>query len=162
MICPSCGRELSSVTVGALTVDACDGIGCGGIFFDHDELTSVDDLSEECGDELVRLQKRTNPVAVDSTEEQSRRCPKCAGIKMMRHYFSARQKVVIDECGKCHGIWLDAGELDQIRREFGSREERERDLQAYFEKLFPGNPARSKSKAAHVLERLFNFRSEKT
>lgn len=37
-------------------------------------------------------------------------CPKC-GTKMFEVDY---QNVKIDRCSECHGIYLDAGELDQI------------------------------------------------
>lgn len=39
-------------------------------------------------------------------------CPKCDGTLMeMVH-----EGVVIDRCDKCNGVWLDAGELEQLTR----------------------------------------------
>lgn len=39
------------------------------------------------------------------------KCPVCSE-SLMR---AERQGVEIDFCPKCHGIWLDRGELDKIR-----------------------------------------------
>ncbi len=36
---------------------------------------------------------------------------------MMRHFSSATRAVTIDECPTCGGIWLDRGELEQMRAE---------------------------------------------
>ncbi len=38
------------------------------------------------------------------------RCPKCGG-EMRR---STRNGITIDQCRKCHGIFLDRGELEQL------------------------------------------------
>ena len=38
------------------------------------------------------------------------RCPKC-GEPLKEQTF---RKIVIDECAACRGIWLDAGELEQV------------------------------------------------
>jgi uncharacterized protein len=38
------------------------------------------------------------------------RCPKC-GAPLKERSF---QKIEIDQCTGCNGIWLDAGELEQI------------------------------------------------
>jgi uncharacterized protein len=38
------------------------------------------------------------------------RCPKC-GEPLKERSF---QKIAIDQCTGCHGIWLDAGELEQV------------------------------------------------
>jgi Zn-finger nucleic acid-binding protein len=37
-------------------------------------------------------------------------CPKC-GAPLKEQSF---QKINIDQCTACHGIWLDAGELEQV------------------------------------------------
>jgi hypothetical protein len=44
------------------------------------------------------------------------KCPKC-GEPLKERSF---QKVVIDQCIGCHGIWLDAGELEQVAEKEGS------------------------------------------
>jgi phage FluMu protein Com len=38
------------------------------------------------------------------------RCPKC-GMELIEISF---QKIKIDRCSACNGIWLDEGELDEI------------------------------------------------
>ena len=38
------------------------------------------------------------------------RCPKC-GEPLKERSF---QKILIDQCTGCYGIWLDAGELEQV------------------------------------------------
>lgn len=37
-------------------------------------------------------------------------CPKCDGTLVETDY----DNIKIDVCDKCHGVWLDAGELTQI------------------------------------------------
>ncbi len=41
------------------------------------------------------------------------KCPKCGGDLAERDY----EGIKIDQCGDCHGVWLDAGELEQIGHE---------------------------------------------
>ncbi len=43
---------------------------------------------------------------------------------MMRRFFSPKKQIEIDECPDCGGIWLDAEELDGIRRLFKNSEDR--------------------------------------
>jgi hypothetical protein len=38
------------------------------------------------------------------------KCPKCGGDLGEREY----QGVKIDQCHDCYGVWLDAGELEQV------------------------------------------------
>jgi len=42
--------------------------------------------------------------------EKLLKCPRC-GIKMEK---LKKSNVVIDVCKKCHGMWLDAGEIDKL------------------------------------------------
>jgi Zn-finger nucleic acid-binding protein len=113
MKCPACFNELSQVQVGSLVVDICQG-GCGGIWFDAFELQRVDEEEETAGEQLLHID-RDPQVKVDPTRK--RECPKCTGVKLQRHYFSARRRVEVDECPNCAGCWLDSGELAQIRLE---------------------------------------------
>src|SRR6266550_4241752 len=113
MKCPACFNELTQLQVGNLTVDACQG-GCGGIWFDAFELQRVDEEQEEAGELLVNIQ-RDERIRVDPTRK--RECPRCEGIKLQRHFFSAKRRVEVDQCPNCGGYWLDAGELAQIRAE---------------------------------------------
>jgi len=52
---------------------------------------------------------------------------------MMRHFFSVKRQVEIDECPSCGGIWLDSGELGQIRGQYRSEQERRRAAEEYFQ-----------------------------
>ncbi len=99
--------------VGSLAVDVCQG-GCGGIWFDAFELQRVDEALEGAGQSLLQIQRDARLV-VDRSRK--RECPRCEGIKLHRHFFSARRQIEIDECPNCAGYWLDAGELAQLRDE---------------------------------------------
>ena len=44
------------------------------------------------------------------------KCPKCGETLKERTF----QKIVIDQCSGCHGIWLDAGELEQVAEKEGA------------------------------------------
>jgi Zn-finger nucleic acid-binding protein len=99
--------------VGNLVVDVCQD-GCGGIWFDAFELQRVDEQEEEAGERLLNV-RRDERIAVDPTRK--RECPRCDGIKLHRHFFSAKRRIEVDECPNCGGYWLDAGELAQIRSE---------------------------------------------
>jgi Zn-finger nucleic acid-binding protein len=113
MKCPACFNELRPLQVGSLVVDACQG-GCGGIWFDAFELQRVDEEEEAAGGPLLEI-ARDPRVLVDSSRK--RECPRCAGVKLHRHFFSAKRRVEVDQCPNCGGYWLDAGELASIRAE---------------------------------------------
>ena len=115
MKCPACFNELTQLQVGSLVLDACQG-GCGGIWFDSFELQQVDEESEAAGEPLLHIQ-RDERLIVDPSRK--RECPRCAGVKLHRHFFSAKRRVEVDQCPNCGGYWLDAGELALIRAERG-------------------------------------------
>lgn len=113
MKCPACLNELTELRVGSLVLDACQG-GCGGIWFDAFELQKADEESEAVGEPLLHIQRDQRRVVDPS---RKRECPRCARIKLHRHFFSAKRRVEVDQCPNCGGYWLDAGELALIRAE---------------------------------------------
>jgi Zn-finger nucleic acid-binding protein len=158
--CPACGHALSTRTAGDVTVDVCDG-GCGGIWFDHWELQKVDEQTESAGESLLDV-RRDPGVVVDPVERY--RCPKCTdGVVLMRHFWSVKRDVTIDECPECGGIFLDAGELARIRGDFPTEEARHAAADAYFKEVVDPmlNDEREKSAEelakAHAFARTFRF-----
>ena len=113
MKCPACFNELTEIQVGKLAVDICQG-GCGGVWFDAFELQQVDEEHETAGEPLLNI-ARDECLIVDRARK--RECPRCPGVKLHRHFFSARRRVEVDQCPNCAGYWLDAGELAMIRDE---------------------------------------------
>jgi hypothetical protein len=113
MKCPACYNDLSELQTGDLRVDVCHE-GCGGIWFDAFELQRADEAADSAGEALIEI-RRDQSVQVDPTRK--RECPRCQGIKLHRHFFSALRRVQVDECPNCGGYWLDAGELALIREE---------------------------------------------
>ncbi|MGE5416184.1 MAG: zf-TFIIB domain-containing protein [Acidobacteriota bacterium] len=126
MKCPACENELIAVNSGSLTVDVCQS-GCGGMWFDQFELKKVDEGNEPAS-ELEGI-KGKNQV---QTGDKRYKCPKCIDVVLMRHRFSLTSQVVIDECPKCAGFWLDGGELTQLRSEYASEKDRNQDTEQYF------------------------------
>ena len=123
MRCPVCNNGLTLCPTGSITVDICAG-GCGGIWFDAFELKKVDEVNEPVADGLLS-QRPAHDVKIDITKKLF--CPKCPEMAMMRHFFSARRRTMVDECPNCGGFWLDAGELAEIREE---RQDEKRELDA--------------------------------
>jgi len=121
MQCPACGRALTQRTVADVTVDVCDG-GCGGIWFDNWELRKLDDREEAAGEALLDV-RRDHAVTVDHDADWG--CPRCGHPAMTRHFYSPRREVEIDECPRCGGVWLDAGELATIRAQYASEAARD-------------------------------------
>ena len=131
MKCPACENQLTQIVAGSITVDACEG-GCGGVWFDRFELEKVDEPHERAGEVLLNIEK--NPQ-INVDEAKKRRCPRCMNVVMMRHFFSVKRQVLVDECPKCGGFWLDAGELAKIRNEFSSERAKEAAAEEYFSEI---------------------------
>ena len=100
-------REKSA---GGMTLDVCYG-GCGGIWFDATELERVDARAATTLHTIWQAPPGYTHLA------GQRMCPRCAGQVLERKWFSDLKKVEIDQCPKCAGIWLDAGEFTRIYEE---------------------------------------------
>ena len=57
----------------------------------------------------LKAKQETEAKAAAQTTA-SMRCPKCGEPLKARSF----QKIEIDQCSGCNGIWLDAGEMDQV------------------------------------------------
>jgi Zn-finger nucleic acid-binding protein len=123
MQCPACGNALTERTVADVAVDVCDG-GCGGVWFDNFELKKLDDREEADGEALLDVAVDPS-VTVDHDAVWG--CPRCGHPAMTRHFYSPKRAVEVDECPKCAGVWLDAGELRTIRSQYASEAERKAD-----------------------------------
>ena len=132
MKCPACGHEMTEVEVQDVVVDVCQD-GCGGIWFDWMELKKVDEPHEAIGQDLMHV-RRDPQVAVD--QDARRNCPRCADTVMMRHFASVKREVAVDECPRCGGFFLDHGELNQIRAQFTTEDERKQAARDLFADLY--------------------------
>ena len=130
MKCPACGNTLEIKTGQAVKLDVCTN-GCAGIWFDNYELAKFDEPFEPA-DELLELE----PQQGATVDPARRQCPKCDNITMLRHFFSVKHEVEVDECQSCGGIWLDHGELAAIRQLFSSTEQREQAAHEAFAEEF--------------------------
>ena len=159
MKCPACNAAMEEVLVEDISVDVCKQ-GCGGLWFDRFELQKVDEPYESAGEILLQIRPEGHPAPDPS---QRRVCPKCEGIVMMRHFFSAKKEVVVDECPSCGGYWLDYGELGRIRSQYASEDERRNAAKDYFDNIFGDELKRMKDqgeeklKKARKIARMFRF-----
>jgi len=131
MNCPVCNNSLTPVQAGHVTVDVCAG-GCGGVWFDNFELQKLDEPHESGGHLLGNIAAKAG-LQIDHASK--RNCPKCGDIIMMRHFFSARREVEVDEYPNCGGYWLDAGELALIRAEHQTDREQQMAVEQYVEEI---------------------------
>jgi uncharacterized protein len=148
MECPACGRQLKEMEVGEIVVDVCEN-GCGGIWFDNYELRKVDEKHEAAGEKLLDI-VRDLTVKVDHTQKRS--CPKCPDQPMMRHFMSIKREVEVDECPACGGLWLDCGELAQMREQYENEGARQEAASAYFNEVFGDEFAKMKQENEQKLQ----------
>ena len=112
MKCPRDGTELQRVEILGLELDKCH--KCDGIWFDHGELKRLRDANVPGVEEVIE-RKYGDPDYEEGAVEAHMRCPRCGGdTRLMRHQYTYVNPVVVDRCMKCHGLWLDDGELDAI------------------------------------------------
>jgi uncharacterized protein len=136
MKCPVCGNALTEIQAGSIKVQACKD-GCAGIWVNHFQLDKIDKPDEYDGAVLAKLQKKDS-VTVDLDKQLN--CPQCQDhIPMMRHFFSVKREVLVNECPECGGYWLNMGELLKIRQNWKTDDEREKAADDYFTALF-GTP----------------------
>ena len=110
MICPACREEMIVVEYKKIELDVC--AACDGVWFDAQELElllgtlhlEVDGLGRELS---------------EKTAEARRRCPQCRK-KMDKVMIGPGDGVMIDRCGRGHGLWFDGGELDVIVKALGA------------------------------------------
>jgi Zn-finger nucleic acid-binding protein len=56
------------------------------------------------------IEKMKAKLEAEKKAVSSMSCPKCEGKLIETDY----EKIKIDVCNKCHGVWLDAGELAEL------------------------------------------------
>ena len=56
------------------------------------------------------IEKMKSKLQAENAKSTDLKCPKCDGDLVETNY----ENIKIDVCGKCSGVWLDAGELAQI------------------------------------------------
>ena len=105
--CPVCNLALVHAALDERRIYYCG--HCRGILIPMDAFVPLlEDLRA----------RRDNSASVCRRPEESelRRqttCPQCHG-RMDTHYYAGPGNVVIDDCERCHWIWLDPGELTRI------------------------------------------------
>ena len=103
--CPSCQRPLTGGRLGPVSLDLC--LPCGGVWFDHGELSRV----IAAGPHIVRrLAQRLTPTATSdpSHTDPLRRAPVCPGchVGLAHVEYASMPGVSLDACRFCEGFWL--------------------------------------------------------
>jgi hypothetical protein len=101
--CPKCGVEMQEKRLDQVLADICP--ECHGMWLDHGELQ---DLLN------ARISERANPRDLLHAERTEHSCPDC-DRPLFERPFPSSKGVQIDQCVRCGGIFLDAGDLARLR-----------------------------------------------
>ena len=97
--CPKCHEPMIVAEHGSVEIDSC--AACGGVWLDGGELEA---LLGTAAPPKPHPDPDLGPPELD--------CPICVSKLVKDRY--ARTDVVVDKCPHGDGIWLDAGELEQV------------------------------------------------
>ena len=108
LACPICSQRLTRASVADVHVLHCP--ECRGVLARQEAFSTIV--------RLLRAQATADPDPLRPVNrcelEREIACPSC-GRKMSTHPYYGPGNVVIDNCPRCHVIWLDYGELAAIR-----------------------------------------------
>jgi Zn-finger nucleic acid-binding protein len=103
--CPRDGATMAENHQGESILDVCG--KCGGQFFDTGEMFGAFGMKAD-----PALWDRDETAG--AVREGKMKCPRCNKMMLMQDVKHEADKVEIDRCGHCGGIWLDKGEVDTI------------------------------------------------
>jgi len=67
-------------------------------------------------EQLAKLKAKQEADSMEAAKKAAHmKCPKCGESLKVRSF----QKIEIDQCAGCGGIWLDAGELEAVAEKEG-------------------------------------------
>ena len=107
MNCPRCDKVMTPALQEDVEVQQCP--QCEGHWLEGEDLRRLESTVN------VRLfeWRRLPPEEVQTREVA---CPRCRPRAVMKKVRSERdQYVLLDVCERCHGVWLDGGELRAIQ-----------------------------------------------
>ena len=103
--CPRCAAPLKCGRCEHVEAELCR--ACSGLLLHRSGLASVLEVLAVEHYPLVAADLNLPEVADDHPEID---CPVCA-VPMERYGYMGSRKVMIDGCGRCERVWLDAREL---------------------------------------------------
>jgi Zn-finger nucleic acid-binding protein len=109
MICPKCNQGMEEVEFGAdITVMRCS--GCYGLYC---KWQTLEQLRDEWLSDTV-LDKGSAAIGAKHNEMEDITCPDC-GATMDRVQEQEQTHIFLDSCPDCDGVFLDAGELTDMK-----------------------------------------------
>ena len=103
--CPACRSQMVKEFANGFELDVCS--NCLGVWFDEGELGKMAKLPKQ------GFESRQPTAPVPLTHLQ-RSCPMCQ-TTLESSQYQYTSKITIDRCQKCGGVFIDQGELEEIR-----------------------------------------------
>lgn len=107
-VCPHCRCELVNYEYRGNDLDICP--QCSGLWLNNPDFKRLTSERDVLKDDSLPYEYTKKPLPRDETYLH---CPLCESL-MVRKNFKKISGVIIDIC-RDHGVWLDTGELVQIR-----------------------------------------------
>jgi len=129
--CPVDDFTLATEDYEGVEIDRCP--HCKGVWLDAGELQGIQDNQDSDFRDVVGSKLDTVSAAINMAKaatEERRKCVSCESELVKREYIPSAQ-IMIDNCPKGHGIWLDAGELSRLQMFY----ENESDYADFFAQL---------------------------
>ena len=114
--CPVDDFTLVQETYEGVTIDRCP--HCQGVWLDNGELEAI---QENQADDFRGVPDDPMDLVAGAIEmakaevEKTLSCIKC-GSELSKREYSFTSQVMIDECPKGHGMWLDKAELQRLEK----------------------------------------------
>jgi len=110
--CPDCSVAMSQKSFFGVLLDTCE--HCAGIFFDEGEVSQIRERGGVRAFDELDTMIQPEPGHVVSVQHDTRKCPACHdGMRRFRYLYSS--PVFLDSCDGCGGVWIENGELQQMR-----------------------------------------------
>lgn len=107
--CPVCKKkDMAVLELERVEIDFC--FECRGIWLDAGEL----ELLLEKPDRKAAVNSAFKDISEEAAREKPRKCPICRKGMNKTKIDAGCKEIIIDRCGKGHGIWFDNGELLEI------------------------------------------------
>ncbi len=107
--CPACSGTMEPFEWRGIETDICG--SCKGIWFDYGEMKAIEEADDLPNIDPVFEGEYEERCVKEAMADPDRHCP-LHGLTLERYEWYFDSKIVMDSCPECHGIFLDAGELE--------------------------------------------------
>lgn len=126
MLCPHCSGRLVKLPWGELSLDKCQ--SCGGLWLDDKSLRRLlgqggpdpgaapTEPAHAASGRFAMLETPGDSGLPEPTPQSDRKlCPVCQQ-ELRAYQYAYSSGIQLDKCPSCQGVWVDAGELEEIQR----------------------------------------------